>query len=162
MGRGWWLIVIALVGSGCQANPIQPTPDPINSGLTTTGQIVISNLQAHVLGREEAVCGGDPDKTLTNFTFDFQVQGGLDLANDAAVYRLGTSAPEQLANLRECSSGPCSITQRACIRSGQSTNFGTIELYAAERYRDESSWTIELRKGSISSNPVTAVVSYSR
>lgn len=137
------------------------------SALKPSAGIVISNLKSHVLGSSLEVCGSGPALTLTVFTFDFAVEGGIDISAGTSVYRILPSTAsdegEVLGQVAYCSSGPCSTPRRACITAGRSTGSGTIEIAATEEPRQESSWTIEVRQKGGSgarSNALTTVVSY--
>lgn len=147
--------VLAVLVAGCYGSPVQPS-----------AQIVISNLKSNVLGTELQVCGRGPGLSLTQFTFDFAVQGSLDISLDTSVNRLavtGSSGAVPLAQIAPCSTGPCSVPRRACITAGRSTGSGTIEFSATEEYRSESTWTIEVRqngRSAVASNALTTVVSY--
>jgi len=119
------------LSGGCRPcrlrKPLKPSP-----------AIVISNLQSTVLGTSLDVCGRGPGLTLTQFTFDFAVKGGIDIRTNAAVHRLLSSSGaegEVLGPIAACSSGPCAATPRACITAGNSHTAGTIEVSATEPYR---------------------------
>lgn len=154
MRVGHWITLLAVVVAGC-GNPLKPSPE-----------IVISNLKSNVLGSSLEVCGRGPGLTLTQFTFDFVVKGGIDVSTDSAVYRIVSSTPPGdvvLGPVVACSSGPCASIPRACITAGNSTTSGTIEVAATEPYRPESTWTIEVRQNGqtgVRSNALTAIVSY--
>jgi hypothetical protein len=153
-----YVTLVAVVLGGCSQTPMKPSPE-----------IVISNLQSNVLGSYPDVCGGrGPGLTLTEFTFDFAVRG-IDISADTWVNRLPSSPTSSdgnvLGQVAVCSSGPCSTTRRACITGGRSNTSGTIELFATEEYRSESSWTIEIRQNGqlgVRSNSLTTIVSYPR
>jgi hypothetical protein len=147
--------ILAALLTGCQGAAVQPS-----------AQVVISNLKSNVLGTELAVCGRGAGLSLTQFTFDFAVQGSLDIGTGTSVYRLpatGSSGAVPLAQIAPCSTGPCTVPRRACVTAGRSNGSGTIEFSATEEYRSESTWRIELRQdgqASAASNALTVVVSY--
>ncbi|HEY5907167.1 MAG TPA: hypothetical protein VIZ31_03940, partial [Vicinamibacteria bacterium] len=110
---------------------------------------MISNLKSNVLGSYLEVCGKGPGLTLTQFTLDFTVRGGIDVSADALVARIHSSASgdeDVVGQIAVCSSGPCARIRRACITAGRSTTTGTLEVSATEEYRAESSWTLQVRQ----------------
>jgi hypothetical protein len=149
--------LLAALSAHCERKPSQqPTPG-----------LMIANLRSHVLGAYEAVCGRESGLALTQFTFDFAASG-IDLGrNDAAVYRIvstgSSSSADLIAQISQCSTGPCAETRRACITAGQSDGSGTIELAVTEEFRTESTWTIEVRQhgdAGVKSNSLSTTVRY--
>jgi hypothetical protein len=152
---GLCIALAAVLFAGCDS-PVKPSPE-----------IVISNLKSNVLGNSLAVCGRGAGLTVTQFTFDFTVQGDIDLSADTSVRRVPSSGSsgdgEDLGRVADCAIGPCATTRRACITAGRSTGSGTIEVSATEEYRPESSWIIEVRQNGqsgVRSNSLTTTVSY--
>ena len=108
---------VAVLLGACAGSPTPPSPE-----------IVISNLKSNVLGSYLEVCGKGPGLTLTQFTLDFTVRGGIDVSADALVARIHSSASgdeDVVGQIAVCSSGPCAIIRRACITAGRSTTTGT-------------------------------------
>lgn len=154
--RVWPAVALSFVLAGCDRSPSMPSPD-----------ILLSNLKSDVLASSTSGCAREPGLTLTYFTFDFEVRGGVDLASGASVYRVRSGAApadaEVLGAIEYCATGPCAPGRRACITAGRSNASGTIELFATEAYRPESTWTIQIRQGGPSgtaSNALTTTVSY--
>ena len=125
--------------------------------------IVISNFKSNVLGTALEVCGSGAGLSLTQFTLDFTAQD-IDIATGTTVNRLRSSTfsgdGDVLGQVSACSSGPCSAVRRACITAGRSAGSGTIEFVATEDYKQESTWTIELRRDDLKSNPLSVTVTY--
>ena len=101
--RVWPAVVLSLVLAGCNRGPSRPSPD-----------ILLSNLKSDVLASSSSGCAREPGLTLTYFTFDFEVRGGVDLGSGASVYRVRSSAASADAELL----GAIEVLRHGTVRSG--------------------------------------------